>query len=251
MICKTNNNISKQTFGLVLVLFFLCSACMSQKNPESLKEIRLDILYPVLPDGEDSLRNLYDTVWIQYLGDEVLYFFPAYRIEEIDGEVKSFTRDPNYFLFHKDSVYGYFIKHLDTTAIPERVRVDSIRSNRGFHNEYRTKGMKYVKTSWYTKYRFTEKYEYDGQNPNMYDSVYYSFDKTMNELPYSFSLGLDSIKGARMFRAQVIFNEKFHQNYKKTLPRIEYSFQFSETENRDPATFLKVRDWLRKNGVGL
>ncbi|MFD2525771.1 hypothetical protein ACFSQD_08160 [Flavihumibacter stibioxidans] len=224
---------------------------MSQKDVGRVTEIRMDIHYPVLPIDEDSIRNLYDTVWIQYCDSEILYFLPAYRIEEVDGEVKSFSRDSNYFFFHRDSAYGYFIKHLDSSAIPLKAKVDSILRIRGFHNEYTTRGLKYIETIRYAEKRFTEKYVYDGTNPNAYDSVFYSYDGSFNKLPYSFSLGLDSIRGAKMYKAQVIFKEKFHKNYNKVLPRVEYLFQYSGTDNSDPTTFNKVRDWLRKNGVDL
>lgn len=251
MILSFINNTSKYKLSLVLVLFFFTSACMSQKDSGRITEIRMDIHYPVMPIDEDSIRNLYDTVWIQYCGNEILYSLPAYRIEEVDGVVKSYSRDPNYFFYHKDSAYGFFIKHVDSSAIPLRAKVDSILSKRGFHNEYTTRGLKYIETIRFAGKRFTEKYVYDGTNPEAYDSVFYSYDENLNELPYSFSLGLDSIRGAKMYKVQVIFREKFYKNYNRVVPGVEYSFQYSETGNTDPRTFIKVKDWLRKKGVDL
>lgn len=244
-------NTSKQVIGLFLVFFFLHSACSSQVNSEKIREVRININYPFLPINGDTVNEMLDTVWIQFKGNEVLYLLPAYKADYFNGELISMYRKAYYFFFNKDSLYGYYTENIDSTRKPARYKVDSMLGQRAFHNEYRTNRIRYVRTDTLDENRFIQRYAYDSDIDQAFDSVYYSYDRQLNHLPYSFARGLDSITGARMYKSELVFSNRYYIKHKRVLPRQVFMVQYSGTENTDPATFNKVRAWLQANGVDL
>ena len=226
-----------KTVVLAISLALLGSFTCSKNQPIS--SIELIYNYPAsLYKEKDEIKiyNIQDTIRIFYYGDYVLYQLSASRKFETD-EIIAGTEQ--FFIFKRDNKYGFLIPSIGNSALETKFQVDSFLSNRGM------KGKDFdllPDSSWSlideTKDKESNVIErYAPIKPGdeaSIDSIYYYYTRKMNDVQYSLSKKLDSVKSMKLFKVRMIYNEKFSKPKKITLPRREVLFEIRKIQPKDP-----------------
>ncbi|HET9057328.1 MAG TPA: hypothetical protein VFN30_10840 [Chitinophagaceae bacterium] len=216
------------------------------KNPIYL---RLSVNYPIVQanNNKAELFNLKDTIYIFYHNTDILYYIPhriTFETEEklISEEVKYF-----YFLYTKDSSFGYFFDSSENTILPKRHPVDSFLFRRGYASKFDLQNERFIGINKNkTNGVVTEKYvpEYI-PNETCYDTIMFYFDKRLNDVSFSFSKNLDKVKRQKLFKVRLLYNQKYSEIYQLMMPQREMYFEIQKLPIKNPKTILKLINQLK------
>jgi hypothetical protein len=193
---------------LVIVMLFTACFCRSvsktSKN-DDFKAVALMISYPYINGQTGNVTDLRDTIRIYYSKNLICYKLPSVKKFETNETIQNSN---SYFVFEQGDSTGYFFT-TDTTG--KKISVDSFLKAKGFLTNFElpqqdTWSMAEKKSS-----RSYEQIFYSEKNlgENVPDSLCYYFDERFNDLNYSFSKKLDSLKGMKFYKFRIVYNAEF------------------------------------------
>ncbi|MEO5563175.1 MAG: hypothetical protein ABIR18_07070, partial [Chitinophagaceae bacterium] len=156
----------------------------------------------------------------------------------------------DFFVFEKDSLYGYsYIPHRPSSV--ERFPVDSILNARAFKTakwEFIT-SLKPVNIEFNSqKDKLKETYwAPPDKNTLDNDSAYFVYSKELNDINYSLSKTLDSIKGMKLYEVRMIYNPRYFDQVKDITPRRETFFKLQRNTNPDKEKILYYIEKYKKD----
>jgi hypothetical protein len=208
--------------------FFLITlvGCAQQKSTGSMPSAHLAVSY-TFPKADDLTFALRDTIHKYFYGDYVMYVLPHKSVFE-GGNQTSTVADHVYYFYKKEGKYGFELRTLKDTIRNERTDKTTFLNQRVFASlnfpvdrphdslvaSYTSKSADslveqyHVRNAWHGQY---------------FDTSYYCYSKDMNSTPYTFSGGLDSSHGMKLYKARFIFAPMQQGNV--SYPVREYSYQ--------------------------
>lgn len=211
---------------MILFLFLGSHTCSNNR----LTSIELSFSYPVSfykEKDEIKIYNITDTLLIFYYSDYILYRLSGTKKFETGEKIAG--SEP-YFIFNKKSKSGFLFSSLNDSSMGTKFPIDSFLANRGA----RGKDFDFpVDSAWSlvevvrnNQSIIIDKYGFIKQgDETTIDSIYYYYAKNMNDIQYSLSKKLDSIKAMKLFKIRMLYNEKFSPSSSSTLPRREIVFE--------------------------
>lgn len=233
---KTYEFVIEITFSVVLAIILLLFGSFTCSKKNKLNSIELNFSYPVSfykKDSEIRIYNIHDTIRIYYYKDYVLYQLSGSRKFETDELIAGTEQ---YFIYNSNNKFGFLFSSLKDSSLRMKIQVDSFLFDRGMKG----KDFDHLPDSlWFlsderkdNESNIVEKYaSIKPGDETSIDSIYYYYSKKMNDIPYSFSKKLDSIKSMKLFRIRMIYNEKFSKTNNFVLPQREILFEIRKRTN--------------------
>ncbi|PWS28072.1 hypothetical protein DHW03_10985 [Pedobacter yonginense] len=157
-----------------------------------------------------------------------------------------------YFLFNQSRKHGLLIDSL--RSINGKVfSVDSLRNVKRWGN-FNLDSFKLVAVINNPNLHqvIAEKYHKpnkDLSDENDPDSLYLFYDKSLNNIPFSFSSKIDEEKKAKLSKIQVVFNSRKSDKFMLTLPRRAYSFEIVRAQIKDRKKILDFFNLIRTKNL--
>jgi hypothetical protein len=213
----------------LIVSLIICIGCRSSHiNHSNLKGINLIVNYPIVIANEQvKISNLRDTISIIYFNDYVLYQLPGTREFETDKKIPG---TETYFICRKKASNGFLFNSINDNNKGMNFPVDSFLKNRAFAgvNFDINSNDTLIEVSKEGEFSFLEKYISKTNTETYPDSIYYYFINKFKNIDYSLSPKLDSIKGKKLYKVRLIYNNKFSSSEKVMLPKREILFEIQE-----------------------
>jgi len=249
MVKKLKNSLIIKAAGiaaLMILFLFLGSYTCSKKS--NLKCLGLCFNYPLSTykeNDEIKIYSLKDTILIFYYSDYILYRLSSTIRFETGEKLKG--TEP-YFVYNKRDDFGFLFTSIIDSIRGIKYPVDSFLANRGLKGKdfdipvdslwSLTEVIKVKEDSLLEKYGSLKQ----GDETSI-DSIYYYYSKDMNKIEYSFSKKLDSIKGMKLFKVRLLYNERVSTSNETILPKRELSFEMIEEHVPNPN---KIIEFIRK-----
>jgi len=203
----------------------------------------------VTPDTSYAIRNSYD---IFYYDDLVAYKFEYSFDSIVNGKILLREFRPNFFVFHKDSLFGYsYYPPPNTTTKEDRVSIDTMFARNAYEpfkfdstfthkpdSLYFDKEKNLVKVyNTSASIRYPEKFTY---------YLYYSKELAgLND--GFFSRSMDDEGGMKLFRIRIVALGHYYEEYKMTFPQREFLYEMKKVPVKDTAEIMGYFDKYKKN----
>jgi hypothetical protein len=214
------------------------NSCSEKFQGKEIEAVHVAYDLPLInADGSDTAINTFYDVY--YYRDLIMYQL-FYRFDSASGGKPVLTEDRNYyFLFNKDSMFGYTYEPRSNKRIPEgRLPVDSVLSKNinettvydslaNLKPDSLMHGSEGILIKVYNK-SHPEKY------PEDY-TIYFYYSKGLDNVRETFSKKMDNIKGKKLFKIKIVARGAFYPEYKLTFPKREIVLEMKEKpiENKD------------------
>jgi hypothetical protein len=241
MILKKLNPSASRFLGsaIVLGLTWLC-CCHSVRHNQLIKSVALSVNYPIVtitPAGVFS-NNLKDTIKLYYYKDLILYRLSESRILETEELIPG---TENYFIRKRKADSGFlFISLSDTTS--RKLPADSILINGAYQGASVELSSNFTPVNLVKegKDRFHEEYSMNASNnENLPDSIYLYYSKELKKVDYTFSRKLDSLKGMKLYKFRLLYNEKVLRVTNQTIPKREFLFEIRTQGEPTPKPIME------------
>ncbi|MEO7308768.1 MAG: hypothetical protein ABIX01_00105 [Chitinophagaceae bacterium] len=228
---------------LMLLLTILTGCSFTNSQPAIVKKMILVVNYPnnVLIKKKLTNDNILDTIFIYNSNGFTIYKLPPHQV--LETYQRLYGTEP-IFIFKKGSKNGCLLGSILDASAGRQLPVDSILAANAFAD------VKFVVNPTDSLVetidnghsgQFIEKFVPRADAPKDYfDSVFHYYSKSYTSLDYTFSPILDSIKGMKLYRIRLMYNEKYSEKYKITLPKREYLF------NIEPLDITQSDDKIKR-----
>lgn len=224
--------ITKAGLGTILVIVF--SLFISNCNivpQKSILETELITHYPITIRAENGVRQhvFVDTIRVMKFNDLTLYTLPPKRRLEDNSQI---VGTQSYFILKENAIHGIWFKNLDSIRTGEKHLADSFLEKRAFRTMKFVTGQSdsLVETSSSNEILIEKWIPRASQDDNIYDSIYFYFNKKKPVSNVFLSQELDSLKGMYLFKVRVVYNEKFSSSNNVFLPRREFYFETTQKQ---------------------
>jgi hypothetical protein len=214
--------------GLMMVFTLFCFV-ISAIGQES-KSVYLIYSYPVSMAPETGnkykILSLTDTILITNYNDYVLYRLPG--IVDFETNNKIMDSEP-YFIYKKNDKFGAFFTSIKDIKNGEELPIDSFLTKKALRSKDfdipPDSIFKLEKTIIKKDFTIEKFIPLKKNNETIFDSIIYYYSKRFNQIGYSFSGKLDSLKQMKLFKIRLIYNEYFSPSYKTIISKREYLFE--------------------------
>lgn len=201
-------------FGFFASCLVICIACVSSKHTRMADVLQVSTKGYFMPD--DSFR-VYAKGAYRVL--ESQYIFDSSRIQlDTNGNVAKTefigrSTRTRFFVYHKDSLFGYQFYRWRDGPNPERVRVDSMFYSVRVHFDYKLDSIGLLRpdSSFWNKNKTERRDIYISRAianlPTVRRALTYSTELT--HLDESFSRKLDSARQMKLFRVEIRYDSTF------------------------------------------
>jgi hypothetical protein len=230
---------------LLLIVLVLSLKCKVFHNSKSVSAIHVKYIVPYT-DWDSSISFFNTEYDVIHSGDLIMYT-NSYKFDSsANGRLILKEDRTRYFVFQKDSAYGYlYYAHPDRSAPNGRLPVDSTLKEFSLDtNAYAKFSNLKPDSSYYDNEGNLKKIFIQrptNENPEKYVVSFY-YSKNLVGIKETFSNKMDTITGMKLFkvitRSEKIYNEK----YKMTFPETEYLLEMSSihiNENDDVLDYFK------------
>jgi hypothetical protein len=233
-----------------MVLLIFCSVTETHKNKNNLRAITVHTNMPVLSPAGNEFVTFSDSLNIYYYEDLVLFEHPYINeflnfVTNPDGDVVrqdliKTEMKYSYFIYQSNSVKGYRYDSL-TAQQGHRLLVDSFFKTKGLYTTsvYDKKNDSLVETVRLKDGNILEKYvskiKYDEGYP---DSTFFYFTGFYQNIPYSFSKALDSVKHKKIYNVKLIHNPLPKNVFGFEAPRREFIWHLNEMSISNPKQII-------------
>ncbi len=223
---------ARNKVALATLFSIICSynySCSKLKG-KNISQLNLMVNYPitVIDKGKITFFNLTDTIYIFYYKDFIVYKLKPQRSLENNEKIKG---TESYFCYEKDNKYGLFFKNSYNKHDSIKLPVDSLLTKEAFKSanfEVNNNLYLHEAVEENNKKELLEKYYFKIKNENLYDSIYYYYSSSFKNIEYSLSKTLDSAKHLKLYKARLMYNQKFSTQHNLMMPKREYSFEIKE-----------------------
>lgn len=225
-------------FG-ILVALHKCSRSHSHPwGQDTIRAMRIIGTMPAI--SADTSFVISDSYDIFYYEDLVMYKF-HYRFDSLfNGRMIMHESRPNFFVFHKDSVFGYSYYPRPDASTPEgRLSRDTEFDRNGFTPFKFDSAFNRKPDSLFVDNQKHLVKVFNPQSSEKYPekfTYYLYYSKKLAGLTESFfSRSMDNEKGMKLFRIRIVAHGHYYDESKVTLPQREILYEMTEIplENRD------------------
>jgi hypothetical protein len=193
----------------------------------------------VLPDTSYTMSNSYD---IFYYDDLIMYRFKYGFDSIVNGKVLLHESRPNFFVFHKDSAFGYsYYPYPDSKPVAGRNAVDTL-FNRNAYSPFKFDSLFHYKpdSSYFDAQRDLVKvYNYALSDTAEKFTYYLYFSKKFKGLADGFfSRSMADKDGMKLFRIRIAAHGHYYPEYKMALPPRELLYEMKEIPVTDTAGLM-------------
>jgi len=211
--------------------------------------LRLTVNYPLVQanGNKAELQNLKDTIQIYFFNNDVLYYIPYKKTLETEEKLISEEVKYSYFIYTKDSSSGFLFSSLTDTVSPKKLSVDSFLFHRAYAAKFDLDHKLFVSVTENKKNGVrVETYVPENiSNETYYDTIMFYFDKRLNDVSFSFSNNLDKLKGKKLFKIRLMYNQKFSQQYQMMIPQREMYFEIQKLQLKNPKIIIGLFNQLK------
>lgn len=201
-------------------------AAVSVMNPEKV------VIYSYirgfqLIEGVLHIRDMYDTIKIQFADSLVMYRLPV-RLVHLNREgITPYGVQFNYFVFKKGQTNGLLFQDTTDRFLPQVKNVDTITAERGYANTVQLKNVRFLSASKGKGRTLTEKYlPLVKRSEFTYDTVRLYYDSALVNSNYTLGPSLDSIKQSKLNGFVYSFKSYYSPTYKINMPPRDISLKF-------------------------
>ena len=237
------------TFG---VLFFnykgSLNTCTNKQDSALIKSVHIIYNLPLI-NLDSSVVNYDNSYDVFYYKDLIMYKF-FYQFDSIvNGKQMLQTKRYKYFVFQKDSLFGYnYDPYSNQAKQKNRLAIDSIKKNTFENYSYDSSFYKKTDSIYLGKeknllkiynYRSSQKYPEDF-------TFYFFYSRKLNYIKESFSKQMDNIKNMKLYKIRIVAHGAYYEEYKMSLPQREYLLEMKEVplqnKNEILSYFHKYKD---------
>lgn len=215
------------------IFFYTCSGQNNNAPKPVIKRIQIavDIVNSVY-NGKGYFNNI--DFFVNYYKEYSIYEIPYHKQYQFNDKILYDSIKYNYIIFNTVTNAGYFLKSI-TDSFTIRINADSMIKEKMFQGYDFYAAIK-NKDSAEVMYNNTTASEFANQeivkyrllNNQVSDSIIYYYDKSYNDIPFSFSPYLDSLYGKKLQKVEI-----FHKYDPKKTPddlKIYYKNYFTITK---------------------
>jgi hypothetical protein len=226
-------------FLLASLIFLACNEQEKRSSIQAIEVTRKSVIHDKMP------ATLINTSFFVYKKDQLMMYSYFYRFDSIVNNVRIFSEKRKaYFVFHKDSLFGYHYDPNSHKQFQDNVRlpVDSMHLRL---NDVNCDSLAYRKpdSTWQVNKEFNELYRYAANGDTPAFRITLSYRKDFTGIDESFSRLLDSVKHMKLIRAELFMPRSFLPKSKLTAPQTTILNEIQEITVDDEN---EVTDWFKK-----
>lgn len=218
--------------GLIILFTWNAKPIHSSKN-DFKKITAINLIYKMPVVMWDSTIKVLETTYNVYYYEDLIMYKLNYEFDSsVNRETVLEEKRSYYFVFQKDSIYGfkYFIK--PSWESNQRLNKDSLlKTNKLESNTYDTL-VNYKPDSVYNKRDKIVKVYKDPSNHATNQSekfdLYFYYSKDLKDIPETFSRKMDNESGMKLYKIIVAARGGYYKEYKLTFPPREFLLEMKE-----------------------
>lgn len=217
--------------SICLLLFMQIQGCSAQKKKTKIKSLSVNSLMPIV-ERDGSMTSHDKSYSVFYFEDLICYKCPYTLESALSGQSLKLTEKYFYFIFQKDSAFGYTFDRELKKRDGKRSSVDSVLKiikidSRRFDKILNVKPNSIVIEN--NSNKVTEIYRFDrDSNPINNYIMELTFNPDLNWANESLSKKADSARGTKLEKILIKFQEAFNEEYGILFPKREFSFILKE-----------------------
>ena len=233
--------------GLMIPVFAGLSYRDRTADDSIFRSVRLIVNSPVLLVNEQSRQvvTMSDTIEVICSGGYTLFCFPAKRSIPTNQQVPGTA---TYFFYKEGRERGILYRSLSDNTSAIGLNVDSFLNLRAYRTLYLgpNPGKLVDCQRSVDNVDLAETYIPLKVNGNSTDSLYLYFSAKFNDLNYSLSRSLDSLRHKKLYKVRLLFNGKKLVTTNCDFPNGEFVLELQPGKINDPALMADVFErWMR------
>jgi hypothetical protein len=212
------------------MLFNSCSGQNNKVKKPLIKRIHIAVnMVNSVYDGKGYFNNI--DFYINYYKNYSIYEIPYHQQYQLNDKLLYDSVKYNYIIFNNSTKSGYFLKS-STDSFTNRINADSMIQEKMFHGydfytAIKNKDSAAIMSHHTTASKFVNKEVVKYRLPNnpFSDSIIYCYDKSYNDIPFSFSPYLDSVYGKKLQKIEIF--QKYDPKETPVDLRIYYKNHFT------------------------
>lgn len=238
-------------FPVMLLLTQRKFSCSHADHSAELSAFTVSNTLPIV-NWDGSMTVLSDKYDVYYYGDQVMYQFYYNFDSTVNGKLLLKETRKEFFLLHKDSVWGYRFDPNPYHIVPDSIYLlDSIMKNHSFTSHKYDTLLKMKPDTVFTK---------DGEIQKVYspptsDSfpekfrLTFHYRKGLNSLKETFSVAMDNVPEMKLSKISIYAPGMFYKQYNMTFPPREYVMEMKELAVENKEEILGYFEKYQKNNM--
>jgi hypothetical protein len=229
-------------------ILLISSGCTHSEN-YTLRAVQIAGIMPAITvDTNYTISNSYN---IFYYDGLIMYKFDYGFDSIVNGRILLHESRPNFFVFHKDSVFGYsYYPYQDSKAIEGRTSVDTMFSRNAYSPFQFDSLFNHKPDSSYFDLQkdLVKIYNYPKSDTAENFTYYLYFSKKFNGLTDGFfSRSAADEKGMKLSRIRIAAHGHHYPGYHFTLPSRELLYEMTRIPVKDTAEILRYFDRYKRD----
>jgi len=238
-------------FAIITFSLFTFSVQNCNAGKEHTYAYRYLLKYPKalkIINGDSSYFYENDTISVLHKKDSIFYFFT--NVVQFETGAALLHSNP-FFLQHKNSAQGlYFDNRLSEGRMAVAESILKQKFPRGEEMnipppEFYTKHSDVAVTRDISRERY---YLTRFENRANYDSVELEYNRSMNDVDFTFSKKLDSLKKSKLTRIRLVYNKGQRDDTGQSYPASEYLFEIQSYNKRETDSLFRIVNALKRPG---
>jgi len=239
---------------LVCFSYYGITACGLQKKEVNIEAVEVRSISPSM--GETFYRVYYsgDLVMYQsqYLKDSFITettFDSSKNMYSNNLTLHSEEWKDRFFVFHKDSSYGYNYDFYRNKENNQRLPVDSvvrfIKGTNKFEDVIKRKPDSVFWNANKSERKEVYLFPAKGDDPNI--RLILSYSKNLNNVKESISSVVDSVKKMKLYKTETILDQFYSEKDKMTIPSLRFTTELKQIAVDKPDSVLIYLNRYRKS----
>ena len=214
-----------------VVSFIIFNSCAGERTDQKIRGVNVFYHLPVVKQ-DGSIMDI-DTYYdVFFSGDLIMYKY-VYRYDSsINGRVMLYEDRNNFFVFHKDSLYGYIYDPNPYHIFPDRrLPVDSVLKKNSFESTRFDTLSNLKPDTTYTDKEGNLLKIYIPSEPKTDPSrfvLYFYYNKNLVGINETFSKKMDNLPDMKLCKIKILANEVYDEMYKMSFPKREIYYEMKE-----------------------
>jgi hypothetical protein len=236
--------IRKAAYAAFLITSVYSIVLFSCGSQNELQQASIVVNYPMLQldKSEVKLTNLEDTIPLYYYKKYRLFYIPYRKTLENDDSIVENKLMYNYFLLKDNSTQGFLFDSLSNNTNIHQIQADSFLLKRAYAAKFDIDtSLVKLTMSKLNGNQLIEKYTLRNlSNSLSFDTMCFFYNKKYNNIKYTFSRQLDSLKQMKLYKVQLLFNEKYDSSSKILMPKRMFLFELNEAKKGNPIQIKNI-----------
>ena len=243
------NKIFISTIALISFGAKSFTACNKGVNDSYIRAVNLVYSLPIV-NWDSTITESQNSYDVFYCGNLIMYKLSYAFDSSVNKKSLLNERRNSFFVFQKDSLYGYFYYPKPTRHMQEgRVAVDSALKTKSFESvRFDTLHNLKPESSEYDADRNLVKL-YNPSPQKEYPekfSLYFFYSSKLNGIKETFSKKMDNVENMKLFKIKIIAHGFYYEQYKMAFPKREILYEMREFQPKNSEELMKYFDKYKK-----